>query len=213
MRQSAHSLLWLQPSSVYSPQSGQTDFKTKTRSCCSSVQNPLWAPYLLFCKTQSHTWPTKPGAVCTPLLSSALLLLSPVRTPLQVPNALLSQSICPCLHSAWEAPLPDSLHGALPRFLQVSVRLSLYQRGLPQPPISHTHTQLRMPACLDACTHNAVPHADTRHHACPPRHLQGLRHTHTRSFKRDLVIQTPACMHVHTHTHTPSISMWAADLA
>ena len=160
MRQSAHSLLRLQPSSVYSPQSSQTDFKTKTRSCCSSVQNPLWAPYLLFCKTQSHTWPTKPGAVCTLLLSSALLLLSPVRTPLQVPNALLSQSICPCLHSAWEAHLPDSLHGALPRFLQVSVRPPIYLTHTH----THTHTHTVLPPIISLSLSLSHTHTHTHTH-------------------------------------------------
>lgn len=66
MRQSAPSLLLFSPSSTYSPQSSHTDCKTKTRSGCSSVQNPLWASQLPFCKTQSHPRPTKSGTVCIP---------------------------------------------------------------------------------------------------------------------------------------------------
>ena len=52
------------------------------------------------------------------------------------------KAFVPALHSAWKAHLRDSLRGALPCFLQVSVRLSLYQRGLPQPPVTHTHASL-----------------------------------------------------------------------
>ena len=69
------------------------------------------------------------------------------------------------------------------------------------------HRPLRTPACPDACTGTRqCPMGPTPPCLCPPSHLQGLRHTQTWSFKRDLVIQTPACTHVHTthtHTHTP----------
>lgn len=80
--------------SVYLPHSSQTDFKTKIKSCCSPVQNPLLASCLPFNKTQSYIMVYK---VLHNLHFPAYFIRSPLcLLHFDSPNTCLPLSICTC---------------------------------------------------------------------------------------------------------------------
>lgn len=143
MRQSAPSLLLFSPSSTYSPQSSHTDCKTKTRSGCSSVQNPLWASQLPFCKTQSYPRPTKSGTVCIPAS-----LIRPTTLPWAYSTSApqhspVSKLFVPALHSAWKAHLPDSLRELSLASFRCLFNCPFIKEAFHNHPYhTHTHTSL-----------------------------------------------------------------------
>lgn len=118
------------------------DCKTKTRSGCSSVQNPLWAHSSPFCKTQSYPRPTKSGTVCIPAS-----LIRPTTLPwaysTQLPTLSgLKAFLSLLFYSAWKA-LPQTAFVSSPLFPSgVCSTVPFIKEPFTTTHITHTHTPL-----------------------------------------------------------------------